>query len=85
MQKQSSGQKTQMPLQKFARARQLANTPKTQRAQQVAAVVAVCDRVLAKSASKRKTTPTGDIARLEGFDHGSLGAILRARLAKGRP
>ena len=87
MQRQSSGQKTPMLLQKFDRSRQLATAPKAQRAQQVDAVVALANSVLAKAAGgKRKTTPPrGDIAKLEDFDHGSLGSILRARLAKGKP
>ena len=87
MQRQSSGQKTQMLLQKFGRSRQLANTPKTQRAQQVAAVVALADRVL-KAASgkpKRERAPGDRITKLEDFDANSLGSILRARLAKGKP
>ena len=87
MQRQPTAPKTQMLLQKFGHARQAANTTKTQRAQQTAAVVALANSVLAKSAGKRKTTPPrGDIHKLEGFDAHSLGAILRARLAaKGKP
>ena len=87
MQRQSSGQKTQMLLQKFDRSRQQANATRPQRAQQVAAVIALANSVLATSAGKPKTAaPRGDIHRLEAFDHGSLGAVLRARLAaKGKP
>ena len=88
MQKQSSGQK--MALNKFDADRKRANTPtrisKARRGEQVAAIVALANSVLAKSAGKRKTAaPRGDIHKLEGFDASSLGAILRARLAKGKP
>ena len=87
MQRQNSGQKTPMPLQKFSAARVQANATRPQRAQQVAAVVALADSVLKSASGKRKTTPPrGDIHKLEGFDAHSLGAILRARLAaKGKP
>ena len=86
MQRQSSGQKTPMLLQKFDRSRQQANTPKTQRVKQVAAVVAVCDQVLKSASGKPKTTATGDIRKFDfASGPGSLADILRARLAKGRP
>ena len=84
MQRQNSGQKTQMLLQKFGRSRQLANTPKTQRAQQVAAVVALANAVLSKADTpkpKRGRAPGDRFTKIEGFDANSLGAILRARLA----
>ena len=76
-----------MPLQKFSAARVQANATRPQRAQQVAAVLALADRVL-KAASgkpKRERAPGDRITKLEDFDANSLGSILRARLAKGKP
>ena len=77
-----------MPLQKFSAARVQANATRPQRAQQVAAVLAVCERVLAKAAGtkpKRGRAPGDRFAKIEDFDANSLGAILRARMARGKP
>ena len=92
MQRQNSGQKTPMALNKFSTDRKRANTPtsisKTQRSTQVAAVVAVCERVLSKAAgTKPKPKANGDIRKFDFTSGpGSLGDILRrALIAKGRP
>ena len=84
MQKQSSGQK--LAINKFSADRKRANTPTTQRAQQTAAVIALADRVLraASGKPKRERAPGDRFAKLEDFDPGSLGSILRARLARGK-
>ena len=81
---QNSGKK--MLIQKFSHARVQANSTRQQRAQQTAAIVALADSVLAKSAGKRKTAaPTGGVREFDltgGPD--SLAGILRARLARGQ-
>ena len=87
MQKQSSGQKT-MLLQKFDRSRQQAITPtrinKAQRGEQVAAVVALADRVLKAAGTKPKAN--GGVREFDfASGPGSLGDILRrALIAKGQ-
>ena len=91
MQKQSSRQP--MAINKFDADRKRANTPtrisKVRRGEQVAAVVALANSVLAKADApkpKRGRAPGDRITKLENFDPSSLGNILRARLiAKGRP
>ena len=87
MQRQNSGQKTPMALNKFSTDRTRANTPtsisKAQRVKQVAVVLALANAVLSKAAgTKPKTTATGDIRKFD-FTSGpdSLAGILRARLA----
>ena len=88
MQRQNSGQRPTMLINKFTVARVKANTPpdiqKVQRATHTAAVMGQIEAALAKAAAtKAKPAKADNMNKLDGYPAGAaLGAILRARIAK---
>ena len=88
MQRQNSGQRPTMLINKFTAARVKANTPsdiqKVQRATHTAAVMGQIEAALAKAAAtKAKRAKADNMHKLDGFPPGAdIGAILRARIAK---
>ena len=91
MQRQNSGQRPTMLINKFTVTRVKANTPpdiqKVQRATHTAAVMGQIEAALARAAATKakpaKAVAIDDMHKLDGFPPGAdLGAILRARIAK---